>query len=257
MLNLSRPKPFFYQGDQRAVLLLHGLTGTPQDMKRLGQHLHQQGYSCYSPIYDGHGLGAEALLKTEPYQWFDNAVGAYHYLQDQGFQQIAVIGHSMGGIFTLRMAEQLRSHRLSASADLKGLVTMCSPVQKRNPEELSNRVIGYAKQYKGLQRKEASQIEYEVTRLKQQNMDALYQISDMSAQAGYDLEQIDVPVFVVQGEQDGESYRRSAVRIFSGAHTPRKYIKYYENSGHLIMYDKDREQMQADVTRFLDSLDWS
>lgn len=257
MLNLSRPKPFFYQGNQRAVLLLHGLTGTPQDMKRMGQYLHQQGYSCYGPIYEGHGLGAEALLKTEPNQWFQDAVGAYKHLQEQGFEQIAVIGHSMGGIFTLALAEQLRSHRIDAAAELKGLVTMCSPVQKRNHAELANRVVAYGKQYKELQRKDASMIEFEVHKLEQQNMDMLGQISDISAQAGYDLNQIDVPVFVVQGDQDGETYRRAARRIFSGAHTVRKYIKFYENSGHFIMYGKDKDQMHEDVTRFLNSLDWS
>ncbi len=256
MFNIARPKPFFYEADKKAVLLLHGLTGTPQDLKKIASTLKDQGYSCYAPIYSGHGLGAEALLKTTPAQWWHDALDALKFLEDKGYPEVAVIGHSMGGIFTLKIAEHFQKICFQSQAQLKGIVTLCSPVQQRNPDELINRVFAYGMQYKKLQRKDAKQIEYEVSRLKLQDTSALLQISRMSAEAGHDLNDIKVPTFVIQGSLDAESYKRSARLIFAGTDTRRKYIKFYENSGHLIMYDNEKDQLSQDIARFLNSLDW-
>jgi carboxylesterase len=256
MSNLARPKSIFYQAGDKAVLLLHGLTGTPFDLRRIATHLKIQGFSCYVPIYSGHGMGAEAVLKSSPQQWWQDALDALHFLSEQGYRQIAIVGHSMGGIFTLRIAEQFEQLLVSQQLQLKGIVTMCSPVQQRKPEELINRVYAYGEQYKKLQNKDDKQIDYEISWLKTQDTSALLQISQMSAHAGYDLNKIDMPVYVVQGSLDGESYKRSARLIFGGAGTTKKYLKFYEHSGHLIMYDNEKEQLQQDIARFLGSLRW-
>lgn len=260
MLNLARPKPFFYQGSEKAVLLLHGFTGTPQDLKKIGTYLNKQGYSCYCPIYDGHGLGAEAILKSSPQVWWQDAIDGLKFLHDKGFQQIAIIGHSMGGIFTMRLAESCISsdplREQLADIQLKGIVTMCAPVQRRNPDELNNRLISYGKQYKSLQQKDRQMIDYEVGRLQQQNFDVLLGVSSMSEQAGHGLNDIYLPTFVIQGNLDNDSYKKSAKLIFSGAGTPKKYLKFYEKSGHLIMFDEEKEQLQQDIGRFLNSLNW-
>lgn len=97
MIKFVTPKPFFYEGDERAVLLLHSFTSTTSDMKRLAKYLNSRGYTCHVPLYRGHGEAPEQFLKTTLRQWWKDAEAGFHYLQARGYQNIAVIGVSMGG----------------------------------------------------------------------------------------------------------------------------------------------------------------
>lgn len=96
MIKFVTPKSFFYEGDERAVLLLHSFTSTTSDMKRLAKYLNSRGYTCHVPLYRGHGEAPEQFLKTTLRQWWEDAEAGFHYLQARGYQNIAVIGVSMG-----------------------------------------------------------------------------------------------------------------------------------------------------------------
>ena len=48
-----------------AVILIHGLTGTPQEMKFLAQFLNQKGYSVSCPRLANHGEPIEILKKNK------------------------------------------------------------------------------------------------------------------------------------------------------------------------------------------------
>ena len=53
MMKLASPKPFTFEGGDRAVLLLHGFTGNSADVRMLGRFLEKKGYTCHAPIYKG------------------------------------------------------------------------------------------------------------------------------------------------------------------------------------------------------------
>ena len=47
MMKLASPKPFTFEGGDRAVLLLHGFTGNSADVRMLGRFLEKRLYlSC-------------------------------------------------------------------------------------------------------------------------------------------------------------------------------------------------------------------
>ncbi|MEH6884093.1 carboxylesterase, partial [Priestia megaterium] len=48
----------------------------------------------------------------------------------------------------------------------------------------------------------------------------------------------------------------SANIIYNSVESPTKDIKWYEESGHTITFDKERDQLHEDVYAFLESLDW-
>ena len=54
-MKLVAPKSFTFNGGNRAVLLLHGFTGSTKDVKRLGEYLQKRGFTCHAPMYRGHG----------------------------------------------------------------------------------------------------------------------------------------------------------------------------------------------------------
>lgn len=87
MIKLVPPKPFFYKGGEKAVLLLHSFTSNTMDMKKLGEYLHKENYSCYAPLYSGHGLTPEELLTYSPSDWWQDVLNGYQLLKDEGFKK--------------------------------------------------------------------------------------------------------------------------------------------------------------------------
>lgn len=87
MIKIVLPKPFFYKGGEKAVLLLHSFTSNTSDMKKLGKYLQKNNYSCYAPLYSGHGLTAEELLTYRPSDWWQDVLNGYQLLKDEGLKK--------------------------------------------------------------------------------------------------------------------------------------------------------------------------
>ncbi len=49
----------------------------------------------------------------------------------------------------------------------------------------------------------------------------------------------------------------SANIIYDNVESDDKEIKWYEESGHVITFDKEKEQLHEDVYNFLEKLDWT
>ena len=48
---------FYLEGrTDKGVLLVHGLTGAPAEMKFVGKQLHKRGFTVYGPTLPGHCL---------------------------------------------------------------------------------------------------------------------------------------------------------------------------------------------------------
>lgn len=248
MYKLARPKPIFYPAAQpsstHAVLLLHGFTGSPLDLKKLTNFLKNQGCACYAPIYSGHGLGAEALMNTSVDLWWQDALSAFEFLQSHGYAHISVIGHSMGGVFALRLAQL---HQLTSVS------TMCSPIQKRPVDDLKNRLINYAQEYKKFEQKQAIQIEQEVAEFAVSDFSILDKLSEFTALTGENLAKVECPVQVLQGELDDLCYQDSAALIYQQVSSTSREIKTYPNSGHMLMQEADHHQVFRDIVSLLGS----
>ena len=54
--------------DNNAVLLFHGLTGSPFEMKKYGTFLYKQGYDVFCYSFPGHG---ERISEIETVTWQD------------------------------------------------------------------------------------------------------------------------------------------------------------------------------------------
>ena len=102
-MKLTQPKPFTFEGGNRAVLLLHGFTGNSADERMLGRYLESRGYTCHAPQYKGHGVPPEELVDYGPSDWWKDCMRAYDRLRAMGHKEIAVAGLSLGGVFSLKL----------------------------------------------------------------------------------------------------------------------------------------------------------
>jgi carboxylesterase len=93
-------EPFELAGTDKAVLLLHGLTGTPSEMRFLGEYLNRAGYHVRAPLLPGHGTDIKELNKTTWRDWFGRAEIDFLTLSAH-FEKVFIAGMSMGGLVCL------------------------------------------------------------------------------------------------------------------------------------------------------------
>jgi carboxylesterase len=158
------PKPYFFEGGERAVLLLHGFTGNTGDCRMLARYLEKNGYTCYGPQYKGHGVPPEELVKYGPVDWWQDVMDAYDFLKEKGYEKIAVVGLSLGGVFSLK---------LGYTVPIKGIVPMCAPMYIKSEEVMYKGVLDYAREFKRQEGKTPEQIESEMEAFKQTPMRTL------------------------------------------------------------------------------------
>ncbi|HLR03641.1 MAG TPA: alpha/beta fold hydrolase [Virgibacillus sp.] len=246
-MKIKQPQPFTFEAGNRAVLLLHGFTGHTADVRMLGRFLEKKGYTSHAPIYRGHGLPPEELLKANPAQWWEDVEQAYKHLKNLGYEEIAVCGLSLGGVLGLKLAY---------SEKVKGVVPMCTPMFFDNETQLSQGFKRFATEYKQLQEKEDRTIEREVTTLIDDSETLFEQISALIRDVSSQVDTIYTPTFVVQARNDEMINTDSATYIYNNVETDEKSIKWYEESTHVITLGKEKEQLHNDIFQFLESLDW-
>lgn len=241
-------KPFFFEAGPRAVLLLHGFTGSSADVRMLGRFLEKKGYTSLAPQYRGHGTAPEKLITTNPDEWWQDVQEAYQRLQEAGYQEIAVAGLSLGGVFSLK---------LGLNQPVKGIITMCAPMTMRTLDLMFEGVLGYAKQYKQYEGKKNDEIEIEVDAIRQKGMPSLPDLQKLVAAVRAEVDLVYAPLFVVQATNDNIIDPKSAHYIYEEAQSNMKEIKWYDHSGHVITLGREKDQLHEDIYQFLEKLDWS
>ena len=100
---MIKPSEFHLAGGRSGVLLIHGLTGTPTEMRFVGNGLNRAGFTVLGMQLAGH-CGDEAdLLATGWREWYASVVDAAQRLQQQ-VDHLFVAGLSMGAILALKLA---------------------------------------------------------------------------------------------------------------------------------------------------------
>lgn len=241
------PKPLTFEGGDRAVLLLHGFTGNTADVRMLARYLNERGYTCHAPQYKGHGVPPEELVHTGPEDWWQDVMDGYNLLKEKGHESIAVAGLSLGGVFSLK---------LGYTVPVKGIVPMCAPMYIKSEEVMYQGILEYARNFKKFEGKSEPQIEEEMKQFEKTPMDTLKALQGLISDVRNNVDMVYSPVFVAQGRHDHMINTDSANIIYNEVETDNKHIKWYEQSGHVITLDKERDQLHKDVYEFLEGLDW-
>ncbi|MBM7096939.1 MULTISPECIES: alpha/beta hydrolase [Alteribacter] len=247
-MKVSQPKPFTFEGGKRAVLLLHGFTGNSADVRMLGRYLQKRGYTSHAPQYKGHGVPPEELVHTGPEDWWKDVQEGYNHLKEMGHEEIAVAGLSLGGVFSLKLGYTL---------PVKGIVPMCAPMYIKSEETMYQGVLEYARKYKRYEKKSNEQIEEEMKAFEKTPMNTLKALQELNQEVRDNVDMIYSPVFVVQARHDNMIDTDSANIIYNEVESEVKDLKWYEESGHIITLDKEKDQLHEDVYQFLEKLDWN
>jgi carboxylesterase len=104
-VNASPPdRSQFISGGRLGVLLIHGLGGTPVELRFIAQGLARLGHTIYSCQLAGHCGTPEELRRSTWREWYHTVEAAHDRLRGQ-CDVILAGGLSMGGILALHLAQ--------------------------------------------------------------------------------------------------------------------------------------------------------
>ncbi len=112
-------EPFFFPGSAKTgVLLVHGFTGAPKEMRWMGEALNREhGFSCLGIRLAGHATRPEDMIRANYTDWLASVEDGYALLSGAA-ERIVLAGLSMGGVLCLTMAAQL---------PVAGVIAMATP----------------------------------------------------------------------------------------------------------------------------------
>ncbi len=100
----------FRLGDARggaapAVLCIHGLTGTPYEVRPPAEALATAGFYCEGPLLPGHGTSHCELGRVSREAWIAAVVAAWDALAAR-HARVYALGLSLGGVLALALAQR-------------------------------------------------------------------------------------------------------------------------------------------------------
>ncbi len=122
-------EPLIVQGNRHGVLLLHGFTGSPWEIKPLASWCVDQGYTVAMPVLAGHSTTVADLVGTSWHDWLDSARAALDWLERR-CDVVDICGFSMGGLLAMLLAAQGPPPRIllgDAVAPPKGKLLLLAP----------------------------------------------------------------------------------------------------------------------------------
>lgn len=106
-----------------AVLMIHGFPSTPAVYDYSANCFFEHGFDCFAFLLPGFGTNIEDFKKTYFNQWFDFVCRKYELLKSE-YDNVAIVGISMGGALTLKLAEKYSDSSIAPLA----VVPISAPV---------------------------------------------------------------------------------------------------------------------------------
>jgi len=99
------PTGYYEEHGEDAVLLIHGLTGTPAEMRPIAKRLAKQGFSIMCPALAGHCRDAGDLRKSKWQDWYNSMADAFDALKAK-HRRVFVAGLSIGALLAIKIAAE-------------------------------------------------------------------------------------------------------------------------------------------------------
>ena len=243
------PDPFDYPGGPVGVLLFHGFTGCPSEVRPMGQYLASQGYTVVGPLLPGHGTNWQDMARRKWQEWADAAEQAYLGIKNR-CRTVFVGGGSMGGLLTLYLAERHSGiagvipmapalftvdWRASFAWLIKHFVKFNPYDPVRDGDDLTDPEARkrYLWSYMG------------------SPVAAVEQLVLLQRVVRRGLRQVAMPALIFQGTRDRSVKLVSAEYALTHISSQDKELIWMTNSGHCLWVDSEKEQVWQRAHQFI------
>lgn len=236
---------YWFEGNDVGCLLVHGFTGTPQNVRPLADYLARRGLAVSAPRMPGHGTTVADLDRTGPDEWLEAAEEALAELRER-CSTVFVAGISMGGTLTLELA---RRH-----PDLAGVVVMAAPVLAMealeplvaDPDRPATvpapwATVGVLTEDVGV-----GGIAY-----LEMPLGALERGMGLMSRIREGLHDVTVPTLLIYGDADQVVKKANGPYVLDAIKAGDKRLLALPDSSHEVTLDVDRERVMVEVFDFI------
>ncbi|TRZ77634.1 alpha/beta fold hydrolase [bacterium] len=248
-------EPFFLEPEKNkrtgiGILLIHGWTSSPFELKKLGEYLLEKGLIVSVPLLPGHGTVPEDLYAVGWDDWKESIENSYQELKKKT-DKIFIGGVSMGG--------NLAIHLASDHPEIKGIITMGTPLFVRNnflkvllpilkrihpmtnksyPDYVRKEILEYKKHYWSFP-----------TKSMQDTVDGMND-------SNRNLHKVKCPALIMQSTRDYLLRNRNARVLFRKFGTPMKdkELVWVHDSDHVFIIDLYKEEIFAKIDNFIKNI---
>ena len=245
----QRAGAFFLKGtNDTGVLLVHGYTGAPAEMRMLGEYLRERGgYTVLGVCLAGHCETVQRLEKTTWPDWYVAVEDGVTELRKQCVH-VYIAGQSMGGLLAIKAAAEL---------PVEKLVLLATPIFLYDWRVPFVKVLRYF-----IPRLHTGQQSYNVpaeymqgyAEMPTKPVTSLLELINL-CKTQY-LQKITVPALIIQGKADHTVKPQSATYIFERLKrvpNKRKEIFWMPNTRHVVTLDEERETVYQKCLVFFKS----
>jgi carboxylesterase len=243
-------REFVFAGDDRGVLCIHGFTGTPYEVRFLGESLAARGMSVRGIALPGHATRVEDLEPLGIQEWTAAALAAFDEMAAR-CRSVAVVGQSMGGLLALHVATRrpvAAAASLAAPLWFEGLSGLVARVTTRGPLAGKVRYLpklgGPDVRARDVKRANPSYRAFPVR--------ALGQLMAFMERVDDELPDVRVPLLVLHGDNDHTAPVGSAARIAERVNARELRVRILPRSFHLLAIDEERTVVAAEVGHFFE-----
>ena len=229
-----------------AALLVHGFTGTPWEMRSLGEFLADAGIASLSIRLPGHGTTPEDLAGRRWQEWLKSVEQGYRILSEQ-FTSIFGMGMSTGCLLLLALA---------ATERFSGLVLFSPYLRIRHKLAPYAGWVRWLRPYYLRQTREEHQIRY----YDRKPVAGIHQINLLIKSLKRQLEDISCPVMAFNGEDDRTVDAMSSYKLMGLLNSKvRIHAIYGPDVPHVLTLEGNpcRASMFAQTARFVQEIERS
>ena len=227
-----------------AALCLHGLTGTPYEIRPLGEALACRGIRAVGPALPGHNETPEALSRIAYTDWLAAARAVLCELRAE-HAQVFLVGLSLGGLLALALA---------AEEEVDGLVVVGTPLRLsfslRLLVPLFHLIHPFHRKRQGSDIREMAARQchpsYGIMPLA-----SVRQLQRLQRRVRGDLSRVTAPILVAHGAHDATANPADARTILESVASPERELLMLPHSGHVVPVDHDGLQLSRAAAEFL------
>jgi carboxylesterase len=247
------PSPIAWGDGERGVLLIHGLTGTPYEVRPFARALAQRGFAVRAPRLRGHD-DLHTLETVTWRQWYAGVEAAFDELRDGGRRRTVVLGFSLGALLALRLAA-LRPR------ELHGLVSVSVPLSMPGWQKSAIFALARMRRHPwlgglvGVLPRAGPDVRIErefrsSPSLRAFPWPALAELAALQDEVGELLPLVRAPLLLLHGAYDHVAPPEGSARVAQrvGSVTVRRIL--LPSSFHIVALDLDRARACAEVVEF-------
>lgn len=114
--------PFYFEAGKPAALLIHGFTGSSDEMEYLGRRIADAGITASVPLLPGHGTAPDDLREVSRWDWLDCVHREFNQLTAE-HDPVYIAGISMGGLLAIELAGSQEGRQAA------GLALLATPLK--------------------------------------------------------------------------------------------------------------------------------